>query len=324
MNEDSLASWLKKRLPQWRRLEQLLHTQRGRKDQSSEEALEFINHYRSMSRDVSLARHVLPGSRITIYLESLLAQANDLIHRRHYPLRLELLRFLRDEIPAAVRELYRPIVFSFVIFVLSGLFGWWLVSTYPELVSLVASEEMIRTVQRGSLWTDDLLNVLPPAFLSVSILTNNIMVTLFAFALGVFYGLGTIYIMGLNGLMLGGVFAFTHQYGMADRLFEFVIAHGMVEISVIILAGAAGMKMGEALIRPGQLTRATAFQQAISKAGKLIALGVPLLIGAGIIEGNISPNHQYDLTVRITVGMCYWLVMVVLLTGWWWPRRKRS
>jgi uncharacterized membrane protein SpoIIM required for sporulation len=83
------------------------------------------------------------------------------------------------------------------------------------------------------------------------------------------------------------------------------------------------MKLGEALIRPGQLTRVAAFQQAVSKAGKLIALGVPLLIGAGIIEGNISPNPAYDLTFRVTVGSIYWIVMVLLLTGWWWPRRKK-
>ncbi len=322
MNEESLANWLKRRLPQWQRLEELLKLQRGRKDESSEEVLEFINLYRSTSRDVSLARHVLPESRITGYLQSLLTQANDIIHRRHYPFHLWLLKFLRDEIPVSVRELRGPLFFSSVVFFLSALFGWWLISSYPELVLLVASEQMVRTVQQGNLWTDDLLNILPPAVLSVSILTNNIMVSLFAFALGAFYGIGTLYIMSLNGLMLGGVFAFTHQYSMADRLFEFVVAHGIVEISVIILAGAAGVKIGEALIRPGQMTRSSAFQYAIGKAGKLVALGVPLLIGAGIIEGNISPNPEYNLGTRITVGIGYWIIMLLLLTGWWWPKRK--
>ena len=127
--------------------------------------------------------------------------------------------------------------------------------------------------------------------------------------------------MGLNGLMLGGIFAFTNQYSMADRLFEFVVAHGMVELSVIVLAGAAGMKLGEALIRPGQQSRVASFQQAVSKAGKLIALGVPLLIGAGFIEGYISPNHNFDLGMRLVVGSLYWVIMVLLLTGWWSPKR---
>ena len=323
MDSRSLGHWLQGRLPQWQRMEALLKRQRGRKDESSDEALEFVNGYRSLSRDVSLARHVLGGSRITTYLESLLVQAHDTIQRRHMPLHRQLLGLLRDEIPAVVRELIGPILYSLVIFVLAALVGWWLVDTYPEMVSLVASEEMIRNVQQGTLWTDDLLNVTPSSLLSIGILTNNIMVTFFAFALGIFYGLGTLYIMGLNGLMLGGVFAFTHQYSMADRLFEFVVAHGMVELSVIVLAGAAGMKLGEALIRPGQQTRVGAFQQAVSKAGKLIALGVPLLIIAGFIEGYISPNPGYDLATRITVGSVYWIIMLLLLTGWCWPRRQK-
>ena len=88
---------------------------------------------------------------------------------------------------------------------------------------------MIDKVQGGVLWTDNLLNIMPSALLSVSIFTNNIVVTLTAVSLGVLYGLGTIYIMGLNGLMLGGIFAFTAQYGMAGRLFEFVTSHGFVD-----------------------------------------------------------------------------------------------
>ena len=144
MDSRSLGHWLQGRLPQWQRMEALLKRQRGRKDESSDEALEFVNGYRSLSRDVSLARHVLGGSRITAYLESLLVQAHDTIQRRHLPLRLQLLGLLRDEIPAVVRELIGPILYSLAIFVLAALVGWWLVDTYPEMVSLVASEAMIR------------------------------------------------------------------------------------------------------------------------------------------------------------------------------------
>ena len=121
------------------------------------------------------------------------------------------------------------------MFLLSGVTGWWLVSTYPELAGLFASEEMINQVQRGKLWTEGMINVVPSSFLSLSIMTNNIVVALFAFALGAFYGLGTLYIIGLNGLMLGGIFAFTAKYGLAEELFSFVVAHGVVELSIICL-----------------------------------------------------------------------------------------
>ena len=94
---------------------------------------------------------------------------------------------------------------------------------------------MINGVERGRLWTDGLLNVAPSSLLSVGILSNNIAVSLLAFCVGVLFGLGTFYIIAMNGLMLGGIFAFTHQHGLADELFRFVIAHGVVELSVICL-----------------------------------------------------------------------------------------
>jgi len=85
--------------------------------------------------------------------------------------------------------------------------------------------------------------------MSVELLTNNIVVSFFAFCSGIIFGLGTFYLIGMNGLSLGAFFAFTGQHGLADRLFDFVIAHGCVELSCICIAGAAGAYVGEALIR---------------------------------------------------------------------------
>ena len=322
--DSAVTHWLQKRADVWRRHEALLERQRGRKDMHSDEVLEFAHGYRSLSRDLSLARNALPNSNITRYLESLLLQSYDVIHRKPYSLLSQAKYLLQYEVPRAMRDLRGPILASTSIFILSCIIGWLLVFNYPELASLFASPAMISQVQEGSLWTDDILNIFPSSVVSLQILTNNIAVTFFAFGLGAFYGLGTLYIMGLNGLMLGGVFAFTHHYNMADRLFEFVIAHGVVELSVIVLAGAAGIKLGEALVRPGQRTRREAFQQAAALAGKLVAVGAPLLVGAGIIEGYISPNPDYDLTTRMVVGFGYGIFMLLLLSGRLFPGRKHA
>ena len=323
-SDSAVAHWLQGHAAQWRRHEELLDTLRGRKDTDSRETLEFVKGYRSLSRDVSLARNALPGSQITVYLESLLIRSYEIIHRKPHNLLRQLFYLLRYEIPQIMRELRGAIMVSAAIFIISGIFGWTLVYSYPELAALFASPQMIETVQQGGLWTDDLLNIVPSSILSLGIMTNNIVVTMMAFVLGTFYGLGTLYIMSLNGAMLGGVFAFTWHYNLADRLFEFVVAHGIVELSVIVLAGAAGMKLGEALVRPGHMTRRDAFSKAAANAGKLIAVGALLLVGAGTIEGFISPNPDYDLTVRVSVGVGYGIFMVLLLGGWLWPRNRRG
>ena len=321
-SDSAVATWLQSRVGLWRRHEGLLQTQRGRKDVDSRETLEFVNGYRSLSRDVSLARNALPNSQITVYLESLLLRSFDIVHRKPYNLFRQFIYLLRYEIPLVVRELRGAILASAGIFLVSALIGWWLVYTYPELVALFASPKMIDTVQKGGLWTDDLLNVVPSSMLSLGIMTNNIVVTMTAFVLGTLYGLGTLYMMSLNGAMLGGVFAFTARYNLAGRLFEFVIAHGIVELSVIMLAGAAGMKIGEAIVRPGQLTRRDAFNKAASNASKVIAVGALLLIGAGLIEGFVSPNPAFSLATRVSIGVGYGIFMILLLGGWLWPPRK--
>ncbi len=142
-----------------------------------------------------------------------------------------------------------------LLFVIAAVAGFWLVYSFPDLIGMFASPQLIATVERGELWTDGLLNVTPSAVLSVSLLTNNIVVSVFAYCSGIIFGLGTFYLVGLNGLSLGAIFAFTGQHGLAGRLFDFVVAHGCVELSCICIAGAAGSMLGEALVRPGALTR---------------------------------------------------------------------
>jgi uncharacterized membrane protein SpoIIM required for sporulation len=196
-----------------------------------------------------------------------------------------------------------------------------MVHTYPDLIGLFASPELIATVERGQLWTEGLLNVVPSSVLSLQILTNNIVVSLFAYCAGFLFGLGTLYILGLNGLMLGAVFAFTTAHGLGDDLAGFVVAHGCVEISVMCLSGAAGAAVGEALVRPRAPTRSESFRIAALESGKLILACIVLLIGSGLIEGYISPNPRFPLWTRILIGVSYWLFMLALLAGRLFPRR---
>jgi hypothetical protein len=122
-----------------------------------------------------------------------------------------------------------------------------------------------------------------------------------------------------NGFMLGNLFAFTAAYDLEGRLFAFVIAHGMVELSVIIISGAMGMQLGEALIRPGQRNRLQAFQETSINAGKILLAATPFLIFAGLIEGFISPDPRFSLLGRVIIGICswaiFWLVMLFGLPG---------
>lgn len=314
-----LVTWLKSRQANWENLKTLLKIERATGALKVEEAKGLIQGFRSLVRDVSLARSTIPASRLTGQLEALLAETHDTIYRAPHNLRQDFTQLIRKEVPAVVASLRGVILATMALFIGSAAAGWLLVYSYPELASLIASEEMINSVQRGELWTDGLLNIVPSAWLSLSIMTNNILVTLFAFVLGALYGLGTIYIVSLNGLMLGGAFAFTAQYDLDGRLFKFIVAHGVVELSIVCIAAAAGIQLGEALARPGKYTtRAEAFRAAVTQAGKLLPVCALFLVGAGLIEGYISPNDSYNLTLRIAVGLGYGALMWLVLSGRIW------
>ena len=322
-SDKALRGWLERRTAKWQRLASLASNLVGTRPAQVGEAIEMAEGYRMVARDLSLARRVMPETRTRKALESLYASLHAALHRPAHRWGSDLRSLLANDVPAVMRAIEMHLLWVTVLFILSIAAGAWLVSAHPELVSLVASEEMIEGAENGELWTDGLLNIVPSSVLSVQILANNIAVTLFAFAAGVLFGLGTFYLIALNGLMIGAVFAFTAQHDVALRLFTFVAAHGFVELSVICIAGAAGASLGEALVRPGDLSRREAFQAASARIGKLLVPCSLLLIGAGFIEGYVSPNPTFPLASRLVIGIGYWVLMVALLSGRLVPAQTR-
>lgn len=310
-----LRAWLERRLGYWRELSDLAQQlQRGR-NHDPDAVNKLVVGYRALGRDVSLARKTLPGSRLHRFIEALFFELHALLHKRAANPWQDLKQLYRDDIPATLSRIRVPLVSIVLLFLFSAASGAWLVWTFPELAALFLSENTIDEVQAGRLWTDDLLNVVPSSVLTLAIFTNNAVVSFFAFALGVFYGLGTLYIIALNGFMLGSVFAYTARYGLADELFRFVVAHGIVELSVICVAGAAGVLLGEALARPGNQSRTRAFQAASRLGLQLMAALVPILLVCGFIEGYVSPNPAYPLASRVFIGVAWGFVAWALITG---------
>jgi uncharacterized membrane protein SpoIIM required for sporulation/uncharacterized RDD family membrane protein YckC len=279
------------------------------------DAVQLADDYRMLAHDLTRVRRLMPNSRVREYLEGAYARAHNTLYRVAWRPGRAMLTLFRDEIPAVVHWLGPHIAWATTIFILTVLTGYWMVHTYPDLIGLFASPDLITTVEHGRLWTEGILNIVPSSVLSLQILTNNIVVSLFAYCAGFVFGLGTLYILGLNGLMLGAVFAFTSLHGLGRALFSFIVAHGCVELSVMCLSGAAGAAVGEALIRPATGTRIESFRIAALRSGKLLIACAVLLVGSGLIEGYISPRAHVPLWLRITIGVGYWLLMVAVLRG---------
>lgn len=316
--------WFGARLPIWTSLgEQLTNLERA-KQATPDQVLACLRVYPELARDLAIARKVAPQGLVTRHLERQYFRLHRMLYQPAFSWREDLMVLIRSELPQIIHEMRWRIVAVSLLFVASALFGWWLIAANPDLAGLFVSESMRDDVRNGRLWTEGLFSVMPPSVASVSIFANNITVALTAASLGVLYGLGTLYIVAFNGMMLGGVFAFVAQYNMADRLFAFVCAHGPVELSAICLCGAAGFYLGESLARPGRLTRTRAFREAAHKVWRVLLVCMVFLVGAGLIEGYLSPNPDVPMVLRLLIGFGYLGLFLFTLAGWRMPVFNRG
>jgi uncharacterized membrane protein SpoIIM required for sporulation len=155
------------------------------------------------------------------------------------------------------------------------------------------------------------------------IFTNNIQVAFLAFAGGVLFGLGTVYVLISNGLALGGVLGAAQFYGVAPLLWAFISPHGYLELTCIVIAGAAGLMLGDALLRPGLLQRREAIARAARRAVELVLGAAPVLIVAGLIEGFVSPS-EIATPVKLVLGPLAGLALFALLFTVGHQTRPRS
>jgi uncharacterized membrane protein SpoIIM required for sporulation len=165
-------------------------------------------------------------------------------------------------------------------------------------------------IRQHHLWMDSILSVKPQA--SSAIMTNNIGVCFAAFAGGITAGLGTIYLLFFNGLMLGTIATVCARYHLSLSLWSFVAAHGALELPSIMLAGAAGLRLAAGMLFPGMLRRRDALALAGLEAVQLVAGTIPLLVIAGTLEAFLSPTHapnalKFSVGALLFAGLCLWL-----------------
>ncbi|MDE0070495.1 MAG: stage II sporulation protein M [Caldilineaceae bacterium] len=304
----------------WRRLEELTDRSWSNAEALSEDELqEFGRLYLIASSDLALAQRDFPSQRVTRYLNQLVGRAHALLYREEPLRRQHLFDFYREAFPLLYRRLLPYTLASTALFLLPAVIAFLVVWSRPDAIYLFLGsgiEGLVETVEDGELWTEIAPSVRSAA--SSAIFTNNISVTIFAFAGALTGGLLTLYIVVLNGLNIGAVFGLLQFHGMSAGLAEFVAAHGFIELSVIFLSGGCGFFVADGLLRPGLLSRAAALLQRAGVALRLILGCAPILVAAGLIEGFISPSGL-PWQLKLALG---------LLTGiplhWYWLRRPKT
>ncbi|MBI1279405.1 MAG: stage II sporulation protein M [Anaerolineaceae bacterium] len=296
----TVNDFIKLRETDWKRLEALVNSRRGRKPLTTSQVHELGTLYRAVVSDLALARRDFPDQRVTIFLNQLLTRAHAYIYQQESSDFKEFISTFTYRIPKLFRETWQYMFAAFLLFLIPAIAGYRLAYINPDIAEPLGLGDQRQILANHETWTDIPSDVRPVA--STFIMTNNIRVALLCFAGGIAFGLFSVYVLATNGLVIGAVLGLAAHYGMGSSLFGFVVGHGVIELSVIMMAGGAGLQLGWALLNPGLYTRRDALAQAARRAVMLAVVAVPLLIVAGTIEGFFSPTDA-PLAVHVAVGL---------------------
>lgn len=287
----------------WQRLEDLL----GLVDSTSlkrlhrEEVRELGRIYRRTASDLAIARAESRDPRLINYLNSLVIRAHGRIYRADAQGGQRIRGFFAREFPRAFRRTWRYTAVSFGVFLLFSVIGFAGSFRDPEFSEIVGVPPSFRElyIETKTHWWENLneANQVGASY----ILTNNIQVTIYTFAFGAMFGVGTLFYLAYNGANIASVVALTYRAGFANDLVTFMVAHGVIELSCVFMAGGAGLLIGSALIMPGDLSRADALKTRGKDAVRLMMGVAVLLVLAGIIEGFISPA-PIDPRIKFGIG----------------------
>ena len=297
----------------WNRLDALLRQAEGAgvRSLSVTELRELGLLYRQAAADLSAVRTDRTSRTLEQYLNRLVGRAHNFVYSGKRISPLSLWRFMAHGYPRLLRRLSGYVYLATAITIVTAIFGMLITLVRPEFAQIYVGPDMMATIQQHKMWTDSILSVKPAA--ASGIMTNNIMVCFITFAGGVTGGLFTLFSLYNNGMMLGVLSTLCAQHGMSLRLWSFIAAHGALELPSIMLAGAAGLRLGAGILFPGMLRRRESIAVAGSEAVQLVSGTIPLLIIAGTLEAFLSPTHapvalKFSVGAFLFTGLMFWLV----------------
>jgi uncharacterized membrane protein SpoIIM required for sporulation len=309
----NLDRFLRERAGEWEELARLVSSAGRRPQRLGPAGVRRLGAaYRAAAADLALARRRWPGDPVTLRLEELVGRARHLVYasqRRTGSLR----SFFAAGYWRLVRERLPTVGLCWALLVVPGLLvGAWAAADPPSAAGFLPAAYR----EAGESGGGDLgLSVGLQAALAGQILTNNIQVSFLAFAGGITAGVGTTLVLLYNGALIGGVAGLAVAAGSAGSLVELVAPHGVLELSVICVSGAAGLTVGWALVDPGRRARRAALADAARRGVEIILGTMPWFVLAGLVEGFVTPaglGLRPALAVGGSIGALYWALVLWL------------
>ena len=298
----------------WQRLEDLLGLLRGTslRGLSKVEVRELGELYRRAAADLAIARAETRDPKLINYLNSLVIRAHGKIYRAEGEGANIVWKFFSRDFPRTFRKSIRYFLLALVVFWVFAIVSFVACYNDTGFATVLGLDKYRVAAETNEMWWLRINSANPIE--SSDILTNNIRVSINAFALGAVFGVGAFYVLMFNGLSIGGVVGTCFQANpeFGNALLSFMVAHGVIELSCIFMAAGAGMMIGYSIVDPGDLTRAQALKKSGMDAAKIVFGCACLLVLAGLIEGFISPS-ELPVGFKIATGLLTGIVMYLYL-----------
>ena len=308
----NLDRFLREREPAWAELGTLVATAKGRPERLGAASVRRLGAlYRSAAADLALGRRRFPSEPAVARLEELVGRARHLVYATESR-RMSLGSFLARGYWQRVAE--RPMVLvvsALLLFAPMAVGAAWVQDDPVAAVGMVPDAFRGGDESRAE-GTDLGLSTAESAAFSTQIFVNNIRVTLLAFAGGISLGLLTAFSLVFNGLLVGVLGALSARAGRLPEFVELVAPHGVLELSCIVVAGAAGLRMGWSLVDPGRGRRRDALAREARAAAELALGTAPWLVLAGLVEGFVTPaggGLGPALVIGVALGAAYWALV---------------
>jgi uncharacterized membrane protein SpoIIM required for sporulation len=309
------AAFIKKNQKRWEEFENILKTNPNNKAKLNPDSLAEL--FVQVTDDLAFSRTYYPDSQTTVYLNSLASHLHQAIYKNKRENKNRWLSFWKIEMPLLFRTAHRELLVAFSIFGLAVLIGVVSSAHDENFPRLILGDQYINMTLQN-IEKNDPMAVYKDAnqldmFMGITL--NNVLVSFRTFAGGIATSLVTAWILLMNGIMLGTFQYFFYAKGLFITSFLTIWIHGTLEISAIVIAGAAGIVMGNGLLFPQTYSRFESFRMA-AKRGLKITLGlVPIFVLAGFLESFVTRLTEMPdvLKVAIIGGSAYFIVFYFIV-----------
>lgn len=288
-------------------------------ERGTENPEELNDLFIQITDDLSFSRTFYPNRSVRVYLNGLAQRVFNRIYKNKKSFRGRFVNFWKDELPQLMHESRVAFRISFFVFVLSMAIGLLSSSMDPDFAEVILGPDYVEMTV-DNIASGDPMAVYKDkgAFgMTLGITINNLFVSFLIFAFGAFFSIGSIIHIIRNGIMVGAFQYFFIARGLFWESFLTIWIHGTLEMSAMVIAGAAGITMGRGLVFPGNYSRAKAFQQSARRGIKIMVGIIPIIMLAGFFEGYLTRHTETPDFIRaIFILICLAFILVYFV---WYP-----